>query len=112
MSRCKCTGGVWRVGLGWWGGHQFSLKNISSFKLCCILNEDMNGLTMNKPSGHAVETSNRNKSNVTHFKQRIDVSCGNIDVDWTSMYRRFCLSLRQVNVDVIKKIVASQNWAS
>ena len=42
--------------------------------LCCILNEDTKGLISNKLSGHSGETSNRNKSNVIHFKRRIDAN--------------------------------------
>ena len=37
MSRCKCSGGDSRVELGWWGDISFSLKNISSTPLKCIL---------------------------------------------------------------------------
>ena len=33
MSRCKCTGEIQGVGLGWWGDISFSLKNISSWYL-------------------------------------------------------------------------------
>ena len=40
MSRCKCTGGEWRGGIGQVGDISFSLKNLSSFVCLCeaILN--------------------------------------------------------------------------
>ena len=50
MSRCKCTGGIQGVGLGWFGNISISLKNISSLRVDPILGKTSSTKLANRKS--------------------------------------------------------------